>query len=101
MTYDQRGLAREAYSRLLKNPGLLLKCLAEDCGVDRHTLNHAIKAHYGLTWRQLRFRSLLECLSGLESTSPPMHRKNLAHQLGYGSARSLARARRAAERSQR
>ncbi len=91
MSYDLEQLAEYVDDRLRISPFALLKTMAADLNIDRHTIQRALRRHRGCTFAQLQechqAQAILGALSGRGNNSA----KELAASLGYSSTRSLTR----------
>lgn len=98
MAYDLNQLAVVAQRRMENAPVILLKDLATQLGVDRHTVSRALRLKFGSSYRELQRQCILRRLAAL-SCGQPRSRKELAYAIGYSHPTSLARILRRANQS--
>ncbi|MBZ5534053.1 MAG: helix-turn-helix domain-containing protein [Acidobacteriia bacterium] len=91
MSYDLNGLFNRIQLNLRSTPYLSLNELSTRIGVERHTIEKAVKQATSRTFRELRSEMLLEYARGLLDNNPHQSIKEVAFQLGYRSQRSFSR----------
>lgn len=91
MAYDLNGLFRVINSYVLSSPRLSLEDLSRRTGVERHTIEKAVRRATGMTFRELRNRVMLEKAKALLEREPNHSIKEIAFQLNYRSHRAFSR----------
>lgn len=91
MAYDLNGLFDRILRNLRSTPYLSLNELSTRIGVERHTIEKAIKQATSRTFREMRSDMLLEYAKGLLDSNPHQSIKEVAFQLGFRSQRSFSR----------
>lgn len=92
MAYDLIGLFERVRTVLSERPRTPLAALAAELGVERHTLERAVRKAAGASVRTLRARVLLEASGMLLREQPWLSVKEVAARAGYPSARAFAAA---------
>lgn len=91
MSYDSSRLFDRARSALAVRPRTNLSALSRQLGVDRHTLEKAIRAERGISFRELQreiiLSYILEALRSGSDVSP----KEIASNLEYSSVQAFTR----------
>ena len=80
--YDLNGLASAIARYLAERPGWKLGALAEEFGVDRHTLARAL-TQSGTSFRRLRDAVILERALEMLAQHPDLTINKVARQFGY------------------
>ncbi len=91
MAYNLTILSELVRSELTTEPRLTLSTLAHQLGVDRHTVQKAIRLTRGTSFRELQSDLLLARTHALLRSSPALSVKEISHCLGYGSSRAFQR----------
>lgn len=91
MTYDLAGLYKRVQSQLASQPCTPLCELSSQLQVDRHTLEKAIRAGNGLTFRELRRNAIMDSVFQMIHANPNWAVKQISYALGYGSPRAFER----------
>ncbi len=91
MAYDLRKLFRIINSYLLSSPRVSLQELSRRTGVERHTIEKAVRMATGMTFRELRNRMMLEEARRLLEDEPNRSIKEIAFMLNYRSQRAFSR----------
>jgi len=91
MTYDSRGVFKQAVAALTGNPRRGLKSVSEALGVERHTIEGAFQLNVGRTFREFRHELLCARSVELLASKATASIKEIAFLLGYQSERAFAR----------
>ena len=91
MTYNQYQLFEVIDARLTACPGLRLQAVAQEFGVNRHTVEKAIRQARGISFREYQQDFLLRKAIDLLLHEPNLSIKQLAGELGYRSPKSFWR----------
>jgi AraC-like DNA-binding protein len=91
VAYDLHGLFCCINAQLRSTPNLQLQQLSHRLGVERHTVEKAIKIFSGKTFRDFRTDLLLAKATRLLEENPAQSIKEIAYTLGYNSQRSFCR----------
>jgi AraC-like DNA-binding protein len=92
VSYDQGLLYKRISQSLHRNASSSLGKLSRELRVGQRTIEKAIIAASGKTFRELREEIMLECVRSTLTSDPTRAIKGLASDLGYKSPRSFARA---------
>ena len=92
MAYDLRLLAERVEAYLSASPRKLLRDVAAELGVDRHTVERAVRDRTGKTFRQLQREALAAEALKLLTSEPPRSVKEVCFLLGYRSSSGFSRA---------
>jgi len=91
MAYDYKKVSFRVTQILNDEPGVSLKLLAGELGVDRHTIARAIRQVHSCTYRDLQARAYVQRIAQLRSLRECAPLCRQAEKLGYVSARSASR----------
>jgi AraC-like DNA-binding protein len=91
MVYDLHRIFVQVARRLEMAPSISLRQVSESLGVERHTVEKAVKSATGVTFREFRRSILLKHAEGLLRDQPTRSIKEVAFVLGYRSQGSLSR----------
>lgn len=91
MAYDLQQIADAVHKRLRDHPRTPLGVISRDLGVERHTITRAVISHFGMTFRDMARKCVLERASALRDRHRPLSAKELSFAVGYRSAESLSR----------
>lgn len=91
MAYHYIALLEQAKTILFLQPRASLMLVSAELGVDRHTLERAVRTLTGRTFAQLQRELLRDRAQLLLTESPALSVKEIAFQLGYGSPRAFSR----------
>ncbi len=91
MAYNLARVFCEVEARLQADPALTLGELAADLAVNRHTIEAAVRAREGISFREWKRRIVLSQArrSLLQDTTSPI--KQISQSLGYRSASAFSR----------
>ena len=92
MSYDCRLLCERVSLSLHRNPSFSLGKLSRELHASQRTIEKAIIAATGKTFRHLREEIMVERVRSAFTSDPTRPIKGLASDLGYKSPRSFARA---------
>ena len=92
MAYDLRLLVERVEACLSAAPRKPLCGVARELGVDRHTVERAVKQSKGKTFRQLQLELLVANALKLLTSEPPRSVKEVSFLLGYRSPSDFSRA---------
>jgi len=90
MTYNRRQLLKELDALVSKTPRIRLSEVAHSLGVDRHTIENAMRSTRSISFREYKRNELMQmaqALLGQQDVSV----KEVGIQLGYSSAASFSR----------
>ena len=90
MTYNQRKLLKELDDLVANTPGIRLSEIARTLGVDRHTIENAMRAARHTSFREYRRRELLQ-MARVMLDRPGISIKDVGIRLGYSSPASFSR----------
>ena len=90
MAYERKLLAESVHTLLRHNPRLTLAQLAIDMRVDRHTISRTLTEHFGVSFRALQGQCVAKRAEEIRSKGTRSV-KEVAHELGYNSAKAFAR----------
>ncbi len=90
MTYNRRKLLKELDALVTKAPSIRLSDIARTLGVDRHTIENAMRATRKISFREYKRRELLN-MARLMLDKPDLSVKEVGIRLGYSSAASFSR----------
>jgi methylphosphotriester-DNA--protein-cysteine methyltransferase len=91
MSYDYPTLASQVKARLQANPQTTLVSLSDELQVDRHTLERALDACFGLSFRELKNQFKDEVIRAALTDGRPKSIKQAAIETGFGSSAALAK----------
>src|SRR5438552_1345007 len=91
MAYDRWKLFAELDRRLTADPCLRLKQLANDLGVERHTIEDIDQEMISMTFRRYQKGKLLRKTRVIIRKKPNSSGKEIAAELGYRSCKSFSR----------
>ncbi len=89
--YDLHDLFSRISQKLCLSPQLSLEELSFDIQIERHTIERAVKAGAGTTFRDFRKRSMLNAAQKMLRENPHWSLKEVAYALGYGSLSAFSR----------
>jgi AraC-like DNA-binding protein len=92
VSHDHRLLCEQISLSLHRNPSSSLGKLSRELCVSQRTVEKAIIAASGKTFRDLREEIMVELVRSAFTSDPTRAIKGLASDLGYKSPRSFARA---------
>jgi AraC family transcriptional activator of pobA len=90
MTYDQRKLLKELDVLIAGAPRIRLTEIARTLGVDRHTIENAMRATRHTSFREYRRRELMQMARAMLN-EPDLSVQEVGIRLGYSSAASFSR----------
>jgi len=90
VAYNSGKLLSEVDALLSRKPHMRLSDIAETLGVDRHTIENAMRLRRKTTFREYRRRGLLQAARKLLD-QPDLSVKEIGIRLGYASAASFSR----------
>ena len=90
VTYNSSKLLSEVDVLLSDKPHMRLTDIADTLGVDRHTIENAMRSRRKITFREYRRRELLHAARRLLD-QPHLSVKEIGIKLGYASAASFSR----------
>jgi transcriptional regulator GlxA family with amidase domain len=90
MAYNQRLLLKEVDDLVTATPRIRLSEIARALGVDRHTIENAMRANRRMSFREYRRRELLRMVREMLN-QPDISVKEIGIRLGYLSAASFSR----------
>lgn len=91
MAYDLSNIFSRIVHDLEMTPSVSLAQISRNLGVERHTVEKAIKATTGITFREFRANILLKHAEDLLKDRSNRTVKEVAFALGYRSQGSLSR----------
>ena len=91
MAYYLHGLCEAIIRLLTENPGSGLKTVAAKLGVERHTIEKAVKTCKGVTFRDLRSQIIVSSARRMLVEEPCLTVAQVAHRLGLSSGQTLTR----------
>jgi len=90
MTYNQRKLLKELDVLIAGAPRIRLTEIAHTLGVDRHTIENAMRSTRHTSFREYRRRELMQMARAMLN-EPDLSVKEVGIRLGYSSAASFSR----------
>ena len=90
MTYNQRKLLKELDVLVTNTPRIRLSEIAQSLGVDRHTIENAMRATRNTSFRDYRRQELLQMALAMLN-QPDISVKEIGSKRGYSSAASFSR----------
>jgi transcriptional regulator GlxA family with amidase domain len=90
VAYNSGRLLKKMDALLSDEPYMRLSDIAETIGVDRHTIENAVRSRRRTTFREYRSRLLLQAARKMLD-QPHMSVKEIGIRLGYASAASFSR----------
>jgi len=90
MTYNRRMLLKEVDDLVSSTPRIRLAEIARTLGVDRHTIENAMRSSRRTSFREYRRKELLEMARAMLDL-PDVSVKEIGIRLGYSSAASFSR----------
>jgi transcriptional regulator GlxA family with amidase domain len=90
MTYNQRMLLKELDVLVSNTPRIRLSEIARTLGVDRHTIENAMRSSRNTSFREYKRRELLQMALAMLN-QPDVSVKEIGIKLGYSSAASFSR----------
>jgi transcriptional regulator GlxA family with amidase domain len=90
MTYNQRKLLKELDVLVTNTPRIRLSEIARTLGVDRHTIENAMRSSRNTSFREYKRRELLQMALAMLN-QPDVSVKEIGIKLGYSSAASFSR----------
>ena len=91
MGYPTAVLVKQVVRRLQQVPAIPLATLARECGVSCRTLRRALKAHMGISYRELQTQTLRLRAEELQGGDGAHSIKEIAHALGFTRPQSFSR----------
>jgi transcriptional regulator GlxA family with amidase domain len=90
MTYNRRMLLKEVDDLVSSTPRIRLSQIARALGVDRHTIENAMRSNRQISFREYRRQELLQMARAMLNR-PDISVKEIGIKLGYSSAASFSR----------
>jgi transcriptional regulator GlxA family with amidase domain len=90
MTYNQRKLLKELDVLISNTPRIRLSEIARTLGVDRHTIENAMRLTRNTSFREYKRRELLQMALAMLNM-PDVSVKEIGVKLGYSSPASFSR----------
>jgi AraC family transcriptional regulator, transcriptional activator of pobA len=90
MTYNQRKLLKELDVLVSNTPRIRLSEIAQSLGVDRHTIENAMRTTRNTSFREYKRQELLQVAMAMLN-QPDVSVKEIGIKLGYSSAASFSR----------
>jgi transcriptional regulator GlxA family with amidase domain len=90
MTYNRRQLLKELDELVISMPRIRLSEIARSLGVDRHTIENAMRSTRSISFREYKRHQLLE-MARTMLYQPNVSIKEVGIKLGYSSAASFSR----------
>jgi transcriptional regulator GlxA family with amidase domain len=90
MTYNRRQLLKELDALVTATPRIRLSEIARSLGVDRHTIENAMRSTRSISFREYKRHQLLE-MARTMLYQPNVSIKEVGIKLGYSSAASFSR----------
>lgn len=91
MTYDLRSLFHEVDLKLEEKPRTTLRSLCLTLGVERHTIEKAVRSKKGISFRVFRQEKILERAIHLLREQGHLSIKQIGYLVGYQSAAAFSR----------
>ena len=90
MTYNRRMLLKEVDDLIATTPRIRLSEIARSLGVDRHTIENAMRTTRDTSFREYKRQELLQVAMAMLN-QPDVSVKEIGIKLGYSSAASFSR----------
>jgi transcriptional regulator GlxA family with amidase domain len=90
MTYNRRQLLKELDVLVSTTPRIRLSEIARTLGVDRHTIENAMRSSRSISFREYKRNELLQMAKAMLD-QPNVSVKEVGIKLGYSSAASFSR----------
>jgi transcriptional regulator GlxA family with amidase domain len=90
MTYNRRMLLKQVDDLVTSTPRIRLSEIARTLGVDRHTIENAMRSNRQTSFREYRRRELMQMAQAMLN-QPDVSVKEVGIRLGYASAASFSR----------
>ena len=90
VTYNRHRLLIEVDALIDQTPRIRLEDVARTLGVDRHTIENAMRSRRQTTFREYRRKRLMEAAQSMMDR-PDCSIKEIGIKLGYSSAASFSR----------
>ena len=90
MTYNRSQLLKELDTLVLNSPRIRLSEIANTLGVDRHTIENAMRSNRSTSFREYKRKEILQMAQQL-LYRPDISIKEIGIMLGYSSAASFSR----------
>jgi transcriptional regulator GlxA family with amidase domain len=90
MTYNRRMLLKQVDDLVTSTPRIRLSEIARTLGVDRHTIENAMRSNRQTSFREYRRRELMQMAQAMLN-QPDVSVKEIGIRLGYASAASFSR----------
>jgi transcriptional regulator GlxA family with amidase domain len=90
MTYNQRKLLKELEALVSSTPRIRLSEIARTLGVDRHTIENAMRSSRNTSFRDYKRQELMQMALAMLN-QPDISVKEIGIRLGYASAASFSR----------
>lgn len=90
MTYNRPQLLKELDALVSTTPRIRLSEIARTLGVDRHTIENAMRSNRSTSFREYKRKEILEMARKLLDR-PDISIKEIGMMLGYSSAASFSR----------
>ncbi len=90
MTYNRRQLLKELDALVARTPRIRLSEIAQTLGVDRHTIENAMRSTRSISFREYKRKELLQMAQTLLD-QPDVSVKEVGIRLGYSSPASFSR----------
>ena len=90
MTYNRRQLLKELDVLVATTPRIRLSEIARTLGVDRHTIENAMRSTRSISFREYKKNELLQMARAMLD-QPNVSVKEVGIRLGYSSAASFSR----------
>jgi len=91
VTYNLRALIAAVEERLSSSPQAHLRDLAKDLGIERHTIERAVREVRGISYREYRREILLGKAISLLQDTGNLPEKQIAFSVGYRSPAAFSR----------
>ncbi len=90
MTYNRPQLLKELDALVSNSPRIRLSEIARTLGVDRHTIENAMRSTRSTSFREYKRREILQMAQSMLD-QPDISVKEIGIRLGYSSAASFSR----------
>ena len=90
MTYNRRQLLKELDALVASTPRIRLSEIARTLGVDRHTIENAMRSTRSISFREYKRKELLQMAQAMLD-EPNVSVKEVGERLGYASPASFSR----------
>jgi methylphosphotriester-DNA--protein-cysteine methyltransferase len=90
MAYNRRTLLKELDALVAKSPRIRLSEIAGTLGVDRHTIENAMRSSRRISFREYKRRELMNIVKTMLD-QPDTSVKEIGIKLGYASPASFSR----------